>query len=102
MELGIKIAMRNWLKKFVISNHLISFRYNRDRFHISLKADIKKVLYKLKTYRNSVEQGRGKDDSLQKKITACLVQNLFNSSENIPLKWQSTILINRELETLQE
>lgn len=87
MELGVKIAMRNLLKKVCyISNHLISFSCNRDRSCISLKADIKKVLYKLKTQRNSVEQGRRKDDSSQKKITVCLVQNLFNSSKNIPFK----------------
>lgn len=44
---------------------------------MSLKADIKKVLCKLKTWRNNVEQGRGKDDSPQKKITVCLVQKPF-------------------------
>lgn len=66
--------------------HLInSFSSNKDTSYVLLKVHIKIFLCKGKTQRNSTEQGRGKDDSLQEKITVCLVQNLFNCRENVLL-----------------
>lgn len=85
--LRVKVAMRDLLKKVCdISTHLInSFSCNRDTPCVSLKAHIKKFLSNRNTQRNSIEQGRRKDDSPQEKITVYLVQNLFNSRVNIRL-----------------
>lgn len=69
-----------------ISIHLMnSFSCNRKTSHVSLKAHIKNFPCNRNIQENSTEQGRRKDNLLQKKITVFLVENLFNSKVNILL-----------------